>query len=90
LTNRSPPEPPAPIALIGYARVSTEDQLTQLDKLRAAGCRDVLEEHASYQTTHEVTVFAQSRVAMGRIRAGAAMSLFHAIQHASTIASYVA
>jgi len=35
--------------LIGYARVSTEDQGTdpQLDELRAAGCAHVLEEHAS-------------------------------------------
>src|SRR5271166_7026654 len=35
--------------LIGYARVSTEDQGTdpQLDELRAAGCSTVLEEHAS-------------------------------------------
>ena len=37
------------MALIGYARVSTEDQATarQLDELRAAGCREVAEEHAS-------------------------------------------
>ncbi len=35
--------------LIGYARVSTEEQGTdpQLDELRAAGCVTVLEEHAS-------------------------------------------
>ena len=35
--------------LIGYARVSTEEQGTdpQLDELRAAGCRAILEEHAS-------------------------------------------
>ena len=35
--------------LIGYARVSTEDQGTdpQLDELRAAGCGTLLEEHAS-------------------------------------------
>ena len=35
--------------LIGYARVSTEEQGTdpQLDELRAAGCDTVLEEHAS-------------------------------------------
>src|SRR5271165_6528809 len=39
----------APGRLIGYARVSTEDQGTdpQLDELRAAGCATVLEEHAS-------------------------------------------
>ncbi|MFL5279794.1 MAG: recombinase family protein [Rhodopila sp.] len=35
--------------LIDYARVSTEDQITarQLDELRAAGCTEILEEHAS-------------------------------------------
>ena len=35
--------------LIGYARVSTEDQGTdpQLDELRAADCTTILEEHAS-------------------------------------------
>jgi DNA invertase Pin-like site-specific DNA recombinase len=39
----------APGRLIGYARVSTEDQGTdpQCDELRAAGCAIVLEEHAS-------------------------------------------
>jgi DNA invertase Pin-like site-specific DNA recombinase len=40
----------APLSrLIGYARVSTEEQGTdpQLDELRAAGCVTVLEEHAS-------------------------------------------
>ena len=38
-----------PGRLIGYARVSTEEQGTdpQLDELRAAGCAAVLEEHAS-------------------------------------------
>lgn len=37
------------MALIGYARVSTDDQSTdpQLDALRAAGCRKVHREHAS-------------------------------------------
>jgi hypothetical protein len=36
------------MALIGYARVSTEDQVTarQLDELCAAGCTEILEEHA--------------------------------------------
>src|SRR5256885_1264468 len=38
-----------PGRLIGYARVSTEEQGTdpQLDELRAAGCAAVFEEHAS-------------------------------------------
>src|SRR6202030_4676010 len=38
-----------PSRLVGYARVSTEEQGTdpQLDELRAAGCETVLEEHAS-------------------------------------------
>src|SRR5882757_5306784 len=38
-----------PGRLIGYARVSTEEQGTdpQLDDLRAAGCATVHEEHAS-------------------------------------------
>ena len=37
------------MAMIGYARVSTEDQtpLPQADELRAAGCRDIHEEQAS-------------------------------------------
>src|SRR5271157_5245327 len=40
---------PAAGRLIGYARVSTEEQGTdpQCDELRAAGCATVLEEHAS-------------------------------------------
>jgi DNA invertase Pin-like site-specific DNA recombinase len=39
----------APARLIGYARVSTEEQGTdpQVDELRAAGCASILEEHAS-------------------------------------------
>jgi DNA invertase Pin-like site-specific DNA recombinase len=43
------PKNPAPGRLIGYARVSTEDQGTdpQCDELRAGGCNSVLEEHAS-------------------------------------------
>ena len=43
------PKPPTKPRLIGYARVSTEDQGTdpQLDELRAAGCANVHEEHAS-------------------------------------------
>ncbi|MBS0641345.1 MAG: recombinase family protein, partial [Proteobacteria bacterium] len=37
------------MALIGYARVSTDDPVTarQLDELRTAGCIEILEEHAS-------------------------------------------
>jgi hypothetical protein len=39
------------MALIGYARISTDDgrqtTLRQLDELRAAGCTEVLEEHAN-------------------------------------------
>src|SRR4051794_5889731 len=40
---------PLPRRLIGYARVSTEDQGTdpQADELRNVGCAIVLEEHAS-------------------------------------------
>lgn len=40
---------PSPGRLIGYARVSTEDQGTdpQIDELRAAGCATVFEEHGS-------------------------------------------
>jgi DNA invertase Pin-like site-specific DNA recombinase len=42
--------PPRPIRrLIGYARVSTEDQATdaQVDELRAAGCQIIHQEHGS-------------------------------------------
>ena len=37
------------MALIGYARVSTEDQatLSQIDELKAAGCAAIHREHAS-------------------------------------------
>src|SRR3954451_14738675 len=46
---KKPDRTPLPRRLIGYARVSTEDQGTdpQVDELRAAGCVVVLEEHAS-------------------------------------------
>ena len=45
--NASPPRPIR--GLVGYARVSTEDQATdaQVDELRAAGCRTVHQEHGS-------------------------------------------
>src|SRR5271157_429421 len=51
-TQVMPPKGRKPAAagrLIGYARVSTEEQGTdpQCDELRAAGCATVLEEHAS-------------------------------------------
>jgi DNA invertase Pin-like site-specific DNA recombinase len=45
-----PPRPAnAPARLVGYARVSTEEQATdaQLDELRAAGCPIVHQEHGS-------------------------------------------
>ena len=47
MPTKSPKAPPS--SLIGYARVSTEEQGTdpQLDELRAAGCATVLKEHAS-------------------------------------------
>src|SRR4051812_9795561 len=56
------------MALIGYARVSTEDQITdrQLDELRAAGCAEVFEEHAS-GGDRDRPVLAQ---ALARVRPG--------------------
>ena len=46
-TNASPPPPIR--RLIGYARVSTEEQATdaQVDELRAAGCQVLHQEHGS-------------------------------------------
>ena len=43
------PSPTQPRRLVGYARVSTEDQANdaQVDELKAAGCRIVHEEHGS-------------------------------------------
>ncbi|QWW72322.1 recombinase family protein [Rhizobium sp. WYJ-E13] len=40
---------PAPGRLIGYARVSTDDQVheAQMDELRAAGCERIFQEHGS-------------------------------------------
>lgn len=54
--------------LIGYARVSTEDQKTdpQLDVLRAAGCDPIFEEHASGARTTRL----QLEQALRRVRAG--------------------
>src|SRR3954454_21554883 len=48
MPTKSPKAAP-PSRLVGYARVSTEEQGTdpQLDELRAAGCAPILEEHAS-------------------------------------------
>ena len=41
--------PPLPRRLMGYARVSTEDQLhdAQVDELRAGGCDRIYQEHGS-------------------------------------------
>jgi len=41
--------PPLQQRLIGYARVSTDDQLNdaQVDELRAAGCHRIHQEHGS-------------------------------------------
>ena len=49
MTRVIPARTALPRRLIGYARVSTEDQGTdpQADELRSAGCAVVLEEHAS-------------------------------------------
>jgi DNA invertase Pin-like site-specific DNA recombinase len=56
------------MTLIGYARVSTEDQATrrQRDELRAAGCQEILEEQAS-GGDRERPVLAQ---ALARLRPG--------------------
>ncbi len=50
--------------LIGYARVSTDDQLTapRTEELRAAGCAEIQEEHASGAS--------RSRPVLGRRRLG--------------------
>jgi len=54
--------------LIGYARVSTEDQATaaQTDALRAAGCTDIVEERASGGSRTRPLLAR----ALARIRAG--------------------
>src|SRR5580658_4653500 len=58
----------AAMPLIGYARVSTEDQDTaaQTDALRAAGCTDIVEERAS-GASRTRPLLAR---ALARIRAG--------------------
>jgi len=56
------------MALIGYARVSTEDQSTgaQLDALRAAGCEEIIEERASGgSVTRPLLARALGRVGRG-------------------------
>lgn len=49
MANSYPSPAPAARRLIGYARVSTEEQATdaQVDELRAAGCHTILQEHGS-------------------------------------------
>src|SRR4051812_43699917 len=56
------------MALIGYARVSTEDQLTarQLDELRTAGCSEIVEEHASGDRSRPVLAQTLGPAAAGR------------------------
>jgi predicted site-specific integrase-resolvase len=55
-------ETPLPGRLIGYARVSTEDQGTdpQRDELQAAGCASILEEHASCRCRSGTVIFCRS------------------------------
>jgi hypothetical protein len=49
LTSAIAKEAPCPVPLIGYARISTEDQtaLPQVQELRSAGCVEIVEEQAS-------------------------------------------
>lgn len=49
MTSAIAKEAPCPVPLIGYARISTEDQtaLPQVLELRSAGCVEIAEEQAS-------------------------------------------
>jgi DNA invertase Pin-like site-specific DNA recombinase len=49
LTSAIAKKAPCPVPLIGYARISTEDQtaLPQVQELRSAGCVEIVEEQAS-------------------------------------------
>ena len=56
--------------LIGYARVSTEDQATdaQVDVLKAAGCVEIFREHMSgAKATRPELAKAMSRVRRGDV-----------------------
>ena len=46
---------PCPVPLIGYARISTEDQtaLPQVEELRSAGCVEIVEEQGLPVLTQE-------------------------------------
>jgi hypothetical protein len=73
------------MALIGYARVSTENQITdrQLDELRAAGCAEMFEKHASGGDRDHPVLAKRSRASKpatpGRALARGSVSI-HAIR----------